>query len=129
MAPVASLLTAPFECLYVKAEQARTLVVGVGRTHCLEARCMSRELTVIVDRLLLLLLPPNSIAQTMPCSPTVLGCAALLVNMARHSLPYISNIWSTHCLSTRTTATAPCTMLTPHKPHIMHSNTIIHQQE
>jgi hypothetical protein len=32
MAPVASLLTAPFECLYVKVEQARTLVVSKGLT-------------------------------------------------------------------------------------------------
>jgi hypothetical protein len=33
MAPVASLLTAPFECLvYVKVEQARTLVVSAGLT-------------------------------------------------------------------------------------------------
>jgi hypothetical protein len=31
--------------------------------------------------------------------------------------------------STRTTAAAPCTMLTPHKPHVMHLHTIIHQQE
>jgi phytoene/squalene synthetase len=35
--------------------------------------------------LLQLLLPHNSIAHTMPCSLTVLGCAAQLVNMARHS--------------------------------------------
>jgi hypothetical protein len=35
--------------------------------------------------MLLLLLPHNSIADTMPFSPTVLGYVARLVNMARHS--------------------------------------------
>jgi len=44
--------------------------------------------------LLLLLLSHNTIANTMPCLPTVLGCAALLVSMARHSSP-LGNNWST----------------------------------
>jgi hypothetical protein len=75
--------------------------------------------------LLQLLLPHNSIAHTMPCSPTVLGCAAQLVNMARHS----SNEFATFGQPSVNKNNCCNTMPTAHKPHHMHSNTITHQQE
>jgi hypothetical protein len=82
---------------------------------------------MLVLLLLLLLLPYNSNAHTMPCSPTMLGCASTVGEHGKTLTTTLQHLVNRR--STRTTAAAPCTMPTPHKPHQLHSHTIINQQQ
>lgn len=60
---------------------------GVCRRHCLGAACECVATITVSQLQLLLQLLLSSIPHTMPCSPAVLGCAALLVSKARLTHP------------------------------------------
>jgi hypothetical protein len=73
---------------------------------------------MLLIMLLLLLIPHNSIADTIPCAPTVLrnkcsGQQQVVSNKVVVS-PANNHLWLA-----RTTVAEPCTITTSHNPHHM----------
>jgi hypothetical protein len=89
MAPAVCVLIAPFtmHIMYTNSSGSACTTCGVsaGVTALERRECVG---TITVSQLQLLLqLLLSSIPHTMPCSPAVLGCAALLVSKARLTHP------------------------------------------